>query len=122
MSSGSFWGLVFLIVGSVSGFFIGKIYSDFNPDYINLMVYDSEDCMITSSTIFMDSLSITKKGEPSRKMWLSIYVNRHEPIEYSIKVDTKKCGVIESPLRSLDSGYIIYEYVSKNNISHEIRA
>ncbi len=122
MSYGMLKGIAVFLVASISGFYVGIIYSALNNDYMIVDIVDLEQCNIVSATIFVNSKEISKTIEEFHdSITLDVRVGNNFPMEYRVEINTKNCGVFKPDKRTIESGWKFFEKVKKQEVIHEVR-
>ena len=124
---------LFSLIGFFSAGLWLTISTNVYADSILIKMIDSSNCKLKRYTIEMPELSVAfssaqinalKHTEVSREVLLDIPVSEKasKNFSYSIKAEYEDCADIVSQNIEVQRGYIIYENVYNNQITHQIRA
>ncbi len=125
---------IIFILGMITAFPVIWMSNIFSPTSYTIRMIDDSECVNPKYTISTKHQSISVQGDQIDYDGLIapngaeafIYVrppyDKSDDFTYKVVASYSNCDTIESSERTVNLGWILYEFVDKNEIKHTVRA
>jgi hypothetical protein len=126
--------LIVFILGMIFAFPVIWLTEMFSPTSYTIRILDNSECESPKYTIATKHQSISVYGDQidydgavapnGAEAFIYVQPPYKESGEFTYKVmaNYSNCATIQSDIRTVKSGWILYEFIDKTNIKHTVRA
>ena len=120
------WKIVALVVVTstialLTGVLVATVWSNFNPDYVRVRIFDSQKCSDAKYALEQKGQSIIVNHSGSDILVMPP-IGSPDQVTYTVRATYSDCAEIVSTDRIVERGWFIYENISDGKVHHTVRA